>query len=213
MARTVMFYGDSNTHGTPPIPNFDPIDRYDRETRWTCLAAKNLGPDWIVIEEGLGGRTTVHDDPIEGPMRNGLVTLPAILHSHKMLDLVVVMLGTNDLKVPFGLSPYEIARGADKLMRVVKASECGPEFGEPKVLLICPPPVTESGCLAEMYRGGAEKSRRLAPEYEAFAKARGAAFLDAGQHVKVSPVDGVHWEAGEHAKLAVAVADKIRSMF
>ncbi|MFC4668718.1 SGNH/GDSL hydrolase family protein [Seohaeicola nanhaiensis] len=211
--KTVMCFGDSNTHGSPPMRDFGPNPRYGRDQRWPGVLAGLLGYGWHVVEEGLGGRTTLRDDPVEGAMRNGLRALPGLLHSHKPLDLVIVMLGTNDVKWSFGMSPYEIGRGADKLLRVIAASECGPGFGAPRMLLIAPPPVSEAGCLAEMYRGGAEKSRRLAAEFEAVARARGAGFLDAGGHAKVSPIDGVHWEAGEHASLAAAVAGKIGEMF
>lgn len=212
MMRTVLCYGDSNTHGTPPMPNFDPILRFDRSTRWPGVLAGLLGSDWHLIEEGLGGRTTVHDDPTEGVHRNGLTVLPAILRSHAQIDLFVMMLGTNDLKLAFGMTPFEIGRGVDKLLRVVAASDCGPGFGAPRMLLICPPPVLEAGCLAEMYTGAAAKSHRLAAEFEAVARAHGAGFLDAGPVVSSSPLDGVHWEAGEHAKFARAVAAIIAEM-
>ena len=211
--KTVMCFGDSNTHGSPPMRDFGPNLRYPRDIRWPGVLAGLLGADWHLVEEGLGGRTTLRDDPVEGAMRNGLTALPGLLNSHKPLDLVVVMLGTNDVKWAFGMSPYEIGRGADKLLRTIAASECGPDFGPPRMLLIAPPPVLESGCLAEMYRGGAEKSRRLAAEYAAVAKARGAAFLDAGHHAQVSPLDGVHWDADQHARLAQAIADRINEIY
>lgn len=211
--RTVMCFGDSNTHGSPPMADFGPNPRYPRHVRWPGVLAGLLGEGWHLIEEGLGGRTTLRDDPVEGAMRNGLKLLPALLNSHRPLDLVVVMLGTNDVKWAYGMSPYEIGRGADKLLRAIEGSECGPDFGAPQALLVAPPPVMESGCLAEMYRGGAEKSQRLAAEYAAVARARGAAFLDAGAHTRVSPLDGVHWEADQHAGLAQAVAAKINEMF
>lgn len=212
MTRTVLIYGDSNSHGTPPMPDWDGTPRFDRATRWPGVLAGLLGPDWQVIEEGLPGRTTVHDDPVEGPHRNGLLVLPALLESHAPLDLVVVMLGTNDLKWSTGMIPEEIAWGAEKLLQRIAGCEWGPAGGAPRMLLICPPPVLEAGCLAGMFAGGAEKSLKLPPLFAAVAARRGAAFLDAGQVIQSSPVDGVHFAASEHAKLAVAVAVAIMSM-
>src|SRR5262245_55715080 len=66
--RTVLCFGDSNTHGQ--IPGRGPLERYRRDQRWGGVLEKNLGPGWQVIEEGLSGRTTVRDDPIEGPHKN-----------------------------------------------------------------------------------------------------------------------------------------------
>ena len=206
MTRTVLVYGDSNSHGTAPMPDWAGLPRFNRTTRWPGVLAQALGADWQVIEEGLPGRTTVHDDPVEGPHRNGLLVLPAILSSHAPLDLVVVMLGTNDLKHAFGMSPDEIAWGAEKLLRCIAASEAGPEGSAPRMLLIAPPPVLEAGCLSEMFAGGAAKSLRLAPLYAEAAAKRGAAFLDAGPVIVSSPIDGVHFDAAEHGKLGQAVA-------
>lgn len=212
MTRTVLVYGDSNSHGSAPMPDFDSGQRYGRRVRWPGVLAADLGADWQVIEEGLGGRTTVHDDPVEGAIRNGGLILPALLASHKPLDLVVVMLGTNDLKRAFALTPREIADGADKLLRIIAASESGPGGAAPQMLLITPPPVLEAGCLAEMFEGGAAKSQRLAPEYARVAARRGAALLDAGQIIVSSPLDGVHFDSAEHGKLGHAVARTISAL-
>lgn len=211
--RTVLIYGDSNSHGSPPMPDWNGGPRFGRAIRWPGALAVLLGPAWHVVEEGLPGRTTVHDDPTEGPHRNGLRVLPAVLGSHAPLDLVVVMLGTNDLKDAFGMIPEEIAWGAEKLLRCIAGADCGPNKAAPQMLLISPPPIHEAGCLAGMFAGGAEKSRNLAPHFAAVAARRGAAFLDAAPVVASSPLDGVHLDPGEHAKLAAAVAAKIATLF
>ena len=93
MTRSVLLFGESNTHGTRPMPDLDFQGRFGREERWTGRLAKLL-PDWEVIAEGHPGRTTVHDDPVEGEHRNGLTVLPALLESHRPIDVVLVMLGT-----------------------------------------------------------------------------------------------------------------------
>jgi lysophospholipase L1-like esterase len=212
MMRTVLLFGDSNTHGTAPLPDLGFSERFGRDERWPGRLRKLL-PDWEVIEEGHPGRTTVHDDPVEGAHRNGLTVLPALLESHGPLDLVVVMLGTNDLKERFSVNAGDIGHSLERLARVILASGAGPGNRAPGVLLVAPPPIVEVGCLKGMFAGGAAKSQGLAVEVAAAAKRAGVAFLDAGQVVKVSPIDGIHYDAEANPKLAEAVAAAIRAHF
>ena len=157
-------------------------------------------------EEGLPGRTTVHPDPISGVHKNGLAILPAILESHRPIDVVVLMLGTNDLKHRFQVPVVEIADSAGLLVHAICHSYCGPGMTQPAVLLVAPPPILEAGCLAEIFEGGAVKSQRLAAAYAAIARRYGTGFLDAGEVIVSSPLDGVHFDAEEHGKLGRAVA-------
>lgn len=209
--RTVLCYGDSNTHGTVPMPTLLDRRRLPRTERWPGVLAAALGPGWHVIEEGLPGRTTVHSDPVEGEWKNGLAVLPAILDSHRPIDLVVLMLGTNDLKPRFQVPPVQIAVSIERLVRLIAASDCGPGAMPPRLLLIAPAPVIESGSLAEVFGGGPARARLAAPYAEVAAR-YGAAFLDAGRVWTVSPIDGVHFDAAEHAKLGRAVAEAIGRM-
>lgn len=210
--RTLLCYGDSNTHGTLPAPYLGFTARYSREDRWTGRLARLL-PDWEVIAEGHPGRTTVHDDPVEGAHRNGLTVLPAILESHRPVDVLLLMLGTNDLKERFSVNAGDIALSLERLVRVIQASGCGPDGAAPGVLLVSPPPIDEVGCLAGMFAGGGPKSRALAGEVQAAAARLGVPFLDAGQVVSVSPVDGIHYEPEANAPLAEAFAEAIRRNF
>jgi lysophospholipase L1-like esterase len=211
-ARVALCYGDSNTHGTSPLADRQSVRRLEPEERWPGVLAAELGAGWRVIEEGLGGRTTVHPDPISGVWKNGMAVLPAVLESHRPIDVVALMLGTNDLKERFHVPAVEIAESVEALVIAIRRSGCGPADGAPKVLVICPPPVLEAGCLAEIFAGAAVKSRMLAGYYAAAAARQGAAFLDAGGVIASSPVDGVHFDAGEHAKLGRAVAEALRGL-
>jgi lysophospholipase L1-like esterase len=139
--------------------------------------------------------------------------LPALLESHKPIDVVLVMLGTNDLKERFSVNAGDIAHSLERLVRMILRSDCGPGGKGPQVLLVAPPPIVEVGCLAGMFAGGAAKSQALATEIAAAAKRAGVAFLDAGQVVKVSPIDGIHYDAEANPKLAEAVAAAIRAHF
>lgn len=212
MARTVLVYGDSNSYGTKPMPSLLAGERFGPDIRWPCVMAADLGPGWRLVEEGLPGRTTVHPDPVSGVHKNGLAVLPAVLESHAPLDLVILMLGTNDLKARFQLPPVEIAVGVEKLVRHIRQDFTGPGGTAPALLLVCPPAVTEAGCLAEIFAAGEAKSRRLAGFYAEVAARWGAAFLDAGEVIAPSPVDGVHFEAEAHLALGRRMAQAVRAM-
>ncbi|TPE52025.1 SGNH/GDSL hydrolase family protein [Amaricoccus solimangrovi] len=210
--RTVMCYGDSNTHGTMPMASLQDMGRFGPETRWPGVLAAALGDRWRVVEEGLPGRTTVFPDPIGGAHRDGLAVLPALLESHRPLDLVAIMLGTNDMKQRFQMPVVEAADAVLALVAAVRTSTAGVDGGAPAVLLIAPPPVLEAGCLGEIFTGGAEKSKRLGAIYAEAAKRAGVAFLDAGEVIGSSPVDGVHFDAEAHARLGQAVAEAIAGL-
>lgn len=205
--RSVMLFGDSNTHGTLPVPGLGLGSRMARPDRWTTHFATHL-PGWEVIVEGQPGRTTVHDDPVEGAHRNGLRVLPALLESHAPLDVVVIMLGTNDLKPRFSVPCVDIALGLERLVATIRTFSPATQ-----VMLIAPPPITESGCLADMFGGGAAKSGRLSSDIAAAATRAGTAFFDAGPHLNVSPVDGIHYAPGGMPAFALALAQAFRHHF
>jgi lysophospholipase L1-like esterase len=113
MARTLLCYGDSNTHGTPPLHRLgEPYRRFGPEVRWPRLAARALGPDWDLVEEGLPGRTAQYDDGVMGAHMNGVPGLKIALQSHGPIDALTIKLGTNDTKACFGASPETITGGS-----------------------------------------------------------------------------------------------------
>jgi lysophospholipase L1-like esterase len=213
MTRTLLCFGDSNTHGTPPMSHLGEMDRFTRDQRWPSRMARDLSPDWEVIEEGQPGRTTVHDDPVEGPHRNGLTVLPALLETHRPIDVVLLMLGTNDLKPRFSVHAPDIAMALERLIMVIRASAAGPSGGVPKVLLVAPPPILETGCLAEIFEGAADPSLRLGPAIRQAAARAGVPFVDAADHIAVSAMDGIHYDAAAHAKLASVLGRAVRQYF
>jgi lysophospholipase L1-like esterase len=174
--------------------------------------AAALGPDWQVIEEGHPGRTTVHPDPIEGAHKNGLAVLPAILETHRPIDCVVLMLGTNDLKARFSVTPFDVAVAVERLLQTIGQSEAGPDEAPPARLLISPPPVLETGWLTGMFLGAEAKSRALADHFAEVAARDGAGFLDAGLLIGPDPDEGVHLDAAAHEKLGLAVAEALATM-
>lgn len=213
--KTILCFGDSNTWGFDPVSIAAPYPaRHPLQVRWTGVLASELGEDYRVIEEGQNGRTTVHHDRFN-VARRGIDYLPACLESHKPIDIVVMMLGSNDLKAVFNVPPSEVASGAGVLARLIVTSQAGPHNGAPKLLLICPPTVgdlTHLPLLADKIQNGRERSRQLPKHFEALATAYGCAYLDSQEIVVPSKHDGIHLDASEHKKLGKAIADKVCTM-
>ena len=134
MSKTVLCYGDSNTYGYIPETGM----RYERDVRWTGRLQKLLGDDYSVIEEGCNGRTTVRDDPLDG-WKNGLDYLKPCLNSHKPVDFVILMLGSNDLKATFHLTAKDIADGVAVLVEVIRSFTEEKQGYVPKIILVSPP--------------------------------------------------------------------------
>lgn len=210
--RTVLCFGDSNTHGTRAVRYALDIRRYPPDVRWPGQMAAILGDNWHVIEEGHPSRTTVHDDPIEGPHKNGLAVLPALLDSHRPIDLVIIMLGTNDLKMRYSLPAMDIAASLQRLLACISTSISGPDLSIPKVLIVAPVPIIETGFLEEMFEGGAAKSRKLAKYFAAVAKRNNVGFFDAGSVATVDPVDGIHLIPEGHTAIGAALAAAVTEM-
>ena len=202
--KTVLCYGDSNTWGYDPETRL----RFPPDIRWTGVLADRLGPDYRVVEEGLNGRTTRWDDPIE-PDRNGLTYLRPCVESHEPLDLIVVMLGTNDLKHRFDLIPSDIAQSAAGLAEQARRFARTAEGSQAAVLLVAPPAITTLTEFDQMFAGALEKSRQFSHYYRLAAGRRDLPFFDAGSVIVSSEKDGIHFDADEHRKLAEALADQV----
>jgi lysophospholipase L1-like esterase len=205
--RRILCFGDSNTWGYDPATQ----ERFDEATRWTGVLRVALGRDFTVIEEGLNGRTTVWNDPIEGH-KNGHDYLVPCLESHRPLDLVVLMLGTNDLKRRFSLSAYDIAQGVAVLLRAIAYSAAGRDGQPPRTLLLAPPPTATLSNFAEMFEGAGPKSLLLGQHYRVVAEQYHAAFLDTATIIRTSDIDGIHLEPPEHTKLGRAVAHEVLAL-
>lgn len=205
--KTILCYGDSNTWGYDPATQ----TRFPRDIRYPGVLRSELGEGYIVIEEGLNGRTTVWDDPIELD-KNGATYLRPCIQTHKPFDLVIIMLGTNDLKTRFSLPTYDIASGAGVLVDIVKKSDTGIGGEAPEVLLIAPPPAVELTGFAEMFEDAVDKSGGFARHYRRISNEKGCHYLNAGDHVESSPLDGIHLEVDMHARLGKAVAAKVREI-
>jgi len=205
--RTVLCVGDSDTYGSVPG---ELGGRFARDVRWPGVLARELGADWHVIEEGLPGRTTVFDDPLS-PYRRGADYLQPCLASHSPLDVVLIFLGTNDLKARLAAGASDIAAGVGVLAQTVLDSGSGPGGEAPRVLLLGLPRL--GAPLGPEFSGAEQKAAEL-PRYLAQEAAMiGAEHLDLADVVAYSPLDGFHLDAAGHAAVGEAVARRMGAMF
>ena len=208
----LMTFGDSNTHGTPPIVTRGEYRRFGTGVRWPQVCWRALGAGWELAEEGLPGRTAQFSDPVMGAHMNGQDGLKIALQSHGPVDVLTLMLGTNDVKARFSATPEAVTAGIAGLVDIALSLEMQARHGGFRVLLICPPPVAEVGPLAGEFLGAKSRSLGLVSRYRALAETRAIGFLDAGDFIEVSPQDGIHFEPEAHHALGLAVADAIQAL-
>lgn len=211
--RRILCYGDSNTWGYQAETG----GRFPEDVRWTGVLQQLLGREFRVLEEGQPGRTTVWDDPIE-EHRNGKTALYSTLECQSPVDLVILMLGTNDLKPRFSLNAFDIAAGVERLVRIIQTHSPDGQDAPPEILLVCPPPVddrVEEGEIAGMFtrEHSAAVSRELPAAFERIALRHGCLFCRAGDWAELTPVDYVHLSARGHRALAQGLADIIQAHF
>lgn len=211
MKKHILCFGDSNTHGYCADPN-DTEDggiRFNENERWTCLLQKALGDNYLISEEGLSGRTTSFPDPIHESMDALSVAYP-ILKSHEFIDLLVIMLGTNDTKERFYANPYTIAKGMERLVIKCQSVDCWGE-NKPNILIIAPPPIGREHHDLVMGPGCAEKSEKLAETYAESAKLLNCHFFDANG-CEFNSIDHMHLTKKGHAQLAEKLAKIIPTL-
>ena len=203
--KTVLCYGDSLTWGFRPGDG----ERHDYDVRWTTVLQRQLGDEFLVIPEGLSGRFTVHDDPWREGLNGSKLLLP-VLASHKPIDLLVLMLGTNDILHNPQYNAYDAARGAEVVVKKALHSECGPESGAPQILLLAPPLIGSlSASFKEECHGSPVRSEKFAYYYRKVADAHGVSFFDAGRACVPGSADGVHLDEEGNRLLGEALVPAV----
>jgi len=205
---TVLCYGDSNTWGA--VPGSD-TERFSPDVRWPRVMAAAFGDAIDVVEAGLNGRTTVFDR-LPRPFRSGRDLIVPTMATCAPVDLVVILLGTNDVSLPY-LSVDDIARGAGELVSIVRTSwEYGPQVERaPMPLLVGPHVVGPLEPEDEVLSPGAvERSRALGTAFRELSEALRCDYLDLAPIVEPSPRDPWHWEPEGHAAAARAIEGEVR---
>ena len=205
MKKHILCLGDSNTHGycADPKDCADGGIRFNEDERWTCRLQTALGSDYLVTEEGLSGRTTVFVDPIHESM-DALSVIYPILKSHEFIDLLIIMLGTNDVKERFSANEYVIGAGMERLIQRAKTIDC---WGtkEPNILVVAPPRIGDGFHDNVMGNGCVEKSRGVAEQFRIVAERNHVHFLNAAD-CEFNHVDFMHLTRKGHAQLAEKLA-------
>lgn len=217
--KTILCFGDSNTWGSiaSDRPTVQPSLRYDEHTRWPCVLGEELGPEYRVVEEGLSGRTTIYSIPSEAYKNGEPYLLPCLL-SHRPLDLVIMMLGTNDLRLVYHADYDHLDKGIRRLIEIVQTcSMCGVGAVSPPILLVSPIRIRHPSGRMDFFndRGGEvciERASRYPQTYAAVAREMGCAFLDASLYGEPDPADGLHVTRESHLRLGRAVADKVHEI-
>ena len=211
--KTILAYGDSLTFGASPLKNGP---RHNYEDRWPAALERGLGGAARVIAEGLGGRTTAHDDWFANADRNGARILPTLLESHSPLDLIIIMLGTNDLKPFLGGTAGEAARGMGRLVQIIRGHYAGKREAEPKIVLVAPPAICDSDNADMMNHFGGSgviaESLNFPAEYRKRAEEHGVAFFDAATVAVADPADGVHLDGANTRRIGEGLVSLVRDI-
>ena len=207
--KTVLCYGDSNTYGYVPETGM----RYPKSVRYPGRLQLLLGDEYAVIEEGCNGRTTIHDDPIDG-WKNGLEYLKPCLNSHKPVDIVILMLGSNDLKETFHLTAREIADGAGTLVDVIRSFTAEKQGFVPTIILVSPPEIgtgiRRSPFFGAFSETAVAESGKFPECYQRVADRKGCVFFNAAKYVSPSEFDSLHLTPEGHRVLAEELCKVIR---
>lgn len=208
---TILCFGDSNTWGCVP-GSFDPetglSQRYGRDIRWPGVLRNEMGRSFEIVENAINGRTTNLNEVVPNrPFKNGLEQLLPALEINYPIDLVILMLGTNDVKKQFNRSAQEIGEGLKQLIQVVQTCNKGPQGNPPRVLIIAAQPIIKITNLHPMINDESiKKSEQLKDVYAKLAKEQDCLFLDASVVAKSSSLDGAHLDEEGHRNLGKYVA-------
>lgn len=211
MKKRILCFGDSNTFGYAPDGS-----RFPEEVRWTGRLKELLKADYQIIEEGFNGRTTIFDDPVEGGYKSALQYLPPCAMSHYPIDLVLLMLGTNDTKERFAMNAFTISQCMEQLISAIERYARDGGMNPSKILLVSPIEVGENLMDTQMAQifgpRSIEISKGLEREYARVAEKLNVHFLSASRYAKPCYEDAIHMTGGEHEKLAAAFAKKIKEL-
>ena len=209
MKNRILCFGDSLTWGYDPVT----CERFDEDTRWPCVLQSLLGDGFRIIEEGQNGRTIATDDPTKG-FKNGIDYVIPCIESHKPLDLMIIMLGTNDIKTKFGYTSGDIADEMKLFLERVLAYDRFRLGDRMKVMLVSPPHIGKGIYSSRFYdkfhdEDAREVSMGLASKYKELADAYGVLFLDSADFVRVSEEDSIHLDAKGQVALGHAIYDAV----
>jgi lysophospholipase L1-like esterase len=132
------------------------------------------------------------------------------------VDIVVLMLGSNDLKETFHAGAEDIANGAATLVEVIQTFTEEKQGFEPKILLLSPPEIGEGIASSPFYgrfrENAITRSREFPQYYQKVAEEHHCIFLNTAEYIEPSEIDSLHLSPEAHAKLAEKVYEVIRKL-
>lgn len=206
----ILCYGDSNTWGHNPKDG----NRLDENNRWPRILQKMLGDSYEIIEEGLCGRCASFIDSVK-PYRHGISTLKMTLEIHQPIDLVILMLGTNDLKNCFSPNVVAVSNGIKEMVQIIKNEYTyNKHMKVPKILIISPIYIHENYVNVERTSNqfdehSIEVCKKLASYYEDIANQYDCMFMNAAEYAQASSIDCLHMDGKNHEKLAKGIYQKL----
>lgn len=208
--KNVLAFGDSLTWGADAKSG----GRHAFEDRWPNVLEAQLEGQARVFAEGLNGRTTVFDDYSIATERNGAKALPSLLATHEPLDLVIIFLGTNDMRTHICGNAAGSAMGVTRLITIVKTFAYKPGHPIPDILVLSPP-LVEAGADAlfnDVMAGAAELSTAYVAKYRQVCERENVNFFDVAPIVQLDPTDGVHLDAANTRKIGLALAPVVKEL-
>lgn len=208
--KSILAFGDSLTWGFEA----GTFKRHPFESRWPNVLAAGLGAKARVIEEGMNGRTTVFPDPVCDAERNGAVALPILLESHHPLDLVIIMLGTNDIKYANRCRAFDAAMGMQRLVGLVKNHDYNADYAPPQILLVSPPHLvkTDDEWFNDLWGHAIAESKLFARHYKRVADENECHFFDAASVAVADKTDGGHLDAANTRKIGEGLVPVVKKI-
>lgn len=209
--KQILVYADSLSWGIIPGTR----RRLAFHSRWPGALELELNAKALpvrVIEDCLNGRRTVWDDPFKAG-RNGLAGIGQRIEVNSPLELVILMLGTNDFQSTHSNNAWHSSQGIAQLIRAIREAPIEPEMPVPKILVVAPPPIDEpKGSIAPKFQGGADRCRGAADAYRAVAMELGCSFFDSATVISASTYDGVHLDEPQHKQLGAALVVPVANL-
>jgi lysophospholipase L1-like esterase len=208
--KSILAFGDSLTWGAIASER----TRHPHDVRWPNVLAAGLGGKARVIEEGMNGRTTVFPDPTATPERNGAVALPMLLMSHQPLDLLIIMLGTNDIKYANRCRAFDASMGISRLVEITRQFVYNADYKAPQILIMSPPHLcrSEDPWFFELWNHAIDESKLFARHYAAVAQEQNCHFFDAATVAKPDPRDGGHLDAANTKTIGAALVPVVKQI-
>jgi len=215
--KTILCFGDSNTWGFPPdYEEPDPVKaRYPWQVRWPGVMQSILGKEYRIVEDAINGRTAFFNDPLS-EFRNGAAAIDYAMLANMPVDLVTIMLGSNDVKIFFNAQPFIIGKGIETLIDKIRLGGYGPGGESPEILIIAPAKlpgsIVRTWVKNEFDEISVKKSEQLAEVYQEVAQRKECHFMNASDFVEANDKDALHLDEAAHAKLAEAVSEKVKEI-